>query len=116
VSGRRFGLGWFHHGKWETQHFSHTGMRTMSSGSTERTGTEIHLHARIFRTIGPPGGQWYVDIDDLMDPQPDDPYWYGYFDSQRAAIDAACQRIAALQLDRLARISEQLLPRAISFA
>lgn len=88
----------------------------MSSSSTERTGTEIHLHARIFRTIGPPGGQWYVDIDDLMDPLPDDPYWYGYYDSQRAAIDAACQQIAALQLGQPARISQQLLPMAIFFA
>jgi hypothetical protein len=86
------------------------------SSSTARTGTEIHLHARIFRTISPPGGQWYVDIDDLMDPRPDDPYWYGYYDSQRAAIDAACQRIAALQLGQPVRISQQLLPRAISFA
>jgi hypothetical protein len=49
-----------------------------------------------------------------MDPQPDDPYWFGYYDSQRAAIEAACQRIAALQLDRLPRISQQ--PRATSAA
>jgi hypothetical protein len=91
-------------------------MRAMSSFGTAPAGTEIHLHARIFRTIGPPGGHWYVDIDDLTDPQPDDPYWYGYYESQRAAIDAACQRIAAPQLDRLTRISQQLLPRATSAA
>jgi hypothetical protein len=64
----------------------------------------------------PTGRPWYVDVDDLTDPQPDDPYWYGYYESQRAAIDAACQRIAALQLDRLTRISQQLLPRATSAA
>ena len=88
----------------------------MNSFGTGLAGTEIHLHARIFRTMGPPGGHWYVDVDDLTDPQPDDPYWYGYYESQRAAIDAACQRIAALQLERLARISQQLLPRATSAA
>jgi hypothetical protein len=63
---------------------------------------------------GPPGGHWYVDVDDLTDPQPDDLYWYGYYESQPAAIDAVCQRIRILQLDRLARISKQLLPRATS--
>jgi hypothetical protein len=88
----------------------------MNSFDTASAGTEIHLRARIFRTIGPPGGHWYVDVDDLRDPQPDDPYWYGYYESQRAAIDAACQRIAALRLDRLTRISQQLLPRATSAA
>lgn len=57
-------------------------------------GTELHLHARIFRT----GRDWYADIDDETDPQPDDPYWCGTYASQRAAIDAACARIAALHL------------------
>ncbi|MFC0626539.1 hypothetical protein [Kribbella deserti] len=67
----------------------------------------IHLHARVFRrTQAPPGAAWYVDIDDLDDPQPDDPYWYGYFCSQRAAIDAACERMAAAQAERLYRLSE----------
>jgi hypothetical protein len=89
-------------------------MRAMNSFGTAPAGTEIHLHARIFRTIGP-GSHWYVDVDDLTDPQPDDPYWYGYYESQRAAIDAACQELAALQLDR-ARISQQLLPTATSAA
>ncbi|HEU4947979.1 MAG TPA: hypothetical protein VFT31_12570 [Kribbella sp.] len=80
-------------------------------------GTQVHLHARIFRrTEGPPGSPWYVDIDDLADPQPDDPYWYGYYGSQRAAVDAACQRMAALRRDRPARISQQALPRATSAA
>ena len=69
-------------------------------------GTGLHLRARVFRrTGGPPGGPWYVDIDDPADPQPDDPYWYGYYGSQRAAVEAACQRIAAL---------ERLLPSAIA--
>lgn len=69
----------------------------------------IHLHARVFRRPeGPPGSVWYVDVDDLDDPQPDDPYWYGYFCSQRAAIDAACERIAAAQANRLHRLSESL--------
>jgi hypothetical protein len=88
----------------------------MNSFGTPPAGTEIHLHARIFRTIGPLGGHWYVDVDDLTDPQPDDPYWYGYYESQPAAIDAACQRIGALQLDRLARVSQQPLPKATSAA
>lgn len=67
-------------------------------------GTEIHLHARIFRT----GSDWYADIDDQVDPQPDDPYWYGHYESQRAAIDAACERIAALHLHHTERLSHQL--------
>jgi hypothetical protein len=79
-------------------------MRAMNSFGTAPASTEIHLHARVFRTIGPPGSHWYVDVDDLADPQPDDPYWYGYYESQRAAIDAACQELAAFQLDR-ARIN-----------
>jgi hypothetical protein len=73
-------------------------MRAMNSFGKAPASTEIHLHARVFRTIGPPGGQWYVDVDDLTDPQPDDPYWYGYYDSQRAAIDAACREIAARRM------------------
>jgi len=68
-------------------------------------GTEIHLHARVFRA----GCDWYADIDDHLDPQPDDPYWYGYYDSQRAAIDAACERIAAFNRAKAERISQQLL-------
>ena len=55
-------------------------------------GTEIHLHARVFRTAG----EWYADIDDELDPQLDNPLWYGSYASQRAAIDAACARIAAM--------------------
>ncbi|TCC45272.1 hypothetical protein E0H75_32795 [Kribbella capetownensis] len=65
-------------------------------------GTEIHLHARVFRTAG----AWYADIEDELDPQPDNPLWYGSYDSQRAAIDAACARIAAMHL---AQHSEQSL-------
>jgi len=57
-------------------------------------GTEVHLHARVFRTAG----EWYADIDDGLDPQPDNPLWYGSYTSQRAAIDAACARIAAMHL------------------
>ena len=57
-------------------------------------GTDIHLHARIFRTAG----EWYADIDDELDPQPDNPLWYGSYNTQRAAIDAACARIAAMHL------------------
>lgn len=100
-----------------TTHDSH-GTRAMnSSGTALARGTEIHLHARVFRrSEGPPGASWYVDVDDLDDPQPDDPFWCGCFGSQQAAIDAACERIAAFRLDRLARLSEQLLLEATSAA
>ncbi|MGW6276649.1 hypothetical protein [Kribbella sp. NPDC055071] len=57
-------------------------------------GLQIHLHARVFRTAG----EWYADIDDKLDPQPDNPLWWGSYESQRAAIDAACARIAAMHL------------------
>ena len=83
------------------------GMRAMND-----LGTEIHLHARVFRA----GCDWYADIDDHLDPQPDDPYWYGYYGSQRAAVDAACERIAALNLAKAQRLSEQLLSLATSTA
>lgn len=59
-------------------------------------GTDIHLHARIFRTAG----EWYADIEDELDPQPDNPLWYGSYTTQRAAIDAACARIAAMRLSQ----------------
>jgi uncharacterized protein YciU (UPF0263 family) len=59
-------------------------------------GIQIHLHARVFRTAG----EWYADVDDELDPQPDNPLWWGCYDSQRAAIDAACARIAAMRLAR----------------
>jgi len=52
---------------------------------TERTGTEIHL----LRTDIPDRSgrrRRGTLIDDLMDPLPDDPYWYGLLRSQRAAI------------------------------
>jgi hypothetical protein len=58
--------------------------------------TQIHLHARVFRTAG----EWYADIGDEDDPQPDNPLWWGSYDSQRAAITAACERIAALHRAR----------------
>ena len=38
-------------------------------------GTEIHLHARVFRTAG----EWYADVDDELDPQPDNPLWCGSY-------------------------------------
>jgi hypothetical protein len=87
--------------------FSLNGMRAMND-----LGTEIHLHARVFRA----GCEWYADLDDQGDPQPDDPYWYGYYESQRAAIEAACARLAAFNLARATRISEQLLLTATSLA
>jgi hypothetical protein len=68
-------------------------------------GTELHLHARIFRT----GTTWYADIDDAGDPLPEDPYWYGLYESQRAAIDAACTRIAALRRTQCNRLSHGVL-------
>lgn len=66
-------------------------------------GIDIHLHARVFRTEG----VWYADVDDEEDPQPDDPFWCGSYESQRAAIDAACARIAAMHLAHTTRLSEQ---------
>ena len=59
---------------------------------------------------------WYADIDDAGDRQPDDPYWYGYYTTQRAAIDAACARLAAYHLTRAERISHQLLSTATTSA
>jgi hypothetical protein len=81
----------------------------MNDTATE-LGTELHLHARIFRTAH----HWYADIDDPEDPQPEDPFWYGLYDSQRAAIDAACTRIAALHRTQCHRLS--LMPPATKSA
>lgn len=68
-------------------------------------GTEIHLHARIFRT----GTTWYADVDNDLDPQPDNPYWYGLYHSQRTAIEAACARLAAFKLEQAERLTHQPL-------
>ncbi|HEY3005913.1 MAG TPA: hypothetical protein VGJ44_26435 [Kribbellaceae bacterium] len=59
--------------------------------------TEVHLRARIFRceALGAPA-PWYADIDDPTYPQPDEPYWYSYYETQSAALVAACDRLAAL--------------------
>ncbi|MER7243733.1 hypothetical protein [Kribbella sp. NPDC000426] len=54
------------------------------------------LHARIFRTLD----EWYADVDDELDPQPDNPLWYGSYSSQHAAIEAACERLAAFHRAR----------------
>ena len=77
----------------------------------------LHLHARVFHCEGPPGTSWYVDIDDLDDAQPDDPFWYGYFATQPAAIDAACSLLRHLSHDplldqHLTRISQRSSPTA----
>lgn len=66
-------------------------------------GTDVHLHARVFRTAD----EWYADVDDELDPQPDNPFWCGSYASQRAAIDAACARIAVMHLAHLNRLNEQ---------
>ena len=68
-------------------------------------GIAVHLHARIFRTAG----EWYADVDDELDPQPDNPLWYGSYNSQRAAIEAACTRIAAMHLAHQASDSFRLV-------
>lgn len=68
-------------------------------------GTDVHLHARVFRTVD----EWYADVDDGLDPQPDNPLWWGSYDSQRAAIDAACARIAAIRLAHRASDSLRLV-------
>jgi hypothetical protein len=61
------------------------------------------LHARIFRT----SDEWYADVDDELDPQPDNPLWWGSYDSQRAAITAACERIAALHRAHVLHLDDQ---------
>ena len=66
-------------------------------------GVEVHLHARVFRTAD----EWYADVDDELDPQPDNPFWCGSYGSQRAAIDAACARIAAMHLAHTYRLAER---------
>ena len=54
---------------------------------------ENHLHARVFRTAG----EWYADVDDELDPQPDNPLWWGSYDSHPAALNAACAHLLSLQ-------------------
>lgn len=71
-------------------------------------GLEVHLHARVFRTAD----EWYADVDDELDPQPDNPFWCGSYASQRAAIDAACERIATLHRAQAERLSHQSMPQA----
>jgi hypothetical protein len=51
------------------------------------------LHARVFRTAD----EWYADVDDELDPQPDNPLWWGAYETQPAALEAACARLAALR-------------------
>ncbi|TWD82310.1 hypothetical protein FB561_3440 [Kribbella amoyensis] len=68
-------------------------------------GTALHLHARIFRT----GTGWYADVDDELDPQPDNPQWCGLYHSHRAAIDAACAHIAARNLHRIQQLGTPTL-------
>jgi hypothetical protein len=63
------------------------------------------LHARVFRTTD----EWYADVDDELDPQPDNPLWYGSYTTQKAALDAACARIAAYHR---ARAERRPLPQA----
>jgi hypothetical protein len=71
-------------------------------------GLEVHLHARVFRTAD----EWYADVDDELDPQPDNPFWCGSYESQRAAIDAACERIATLRRTHAERLNHQSMPQA----
>ncbi|NIK61869.1 hypothetical protein [Kribbella shirazensis] len=52
-----------------------------------------HLHARVFRT----SDEWYADVDDELDPQPDNPLWWGWYTSQQAALQAACNHLATLE-------------------
>ena len=62
------------------------------------TATQVRLRARVFRCeCGE--APWYVDIDDQECPQPDHPYWYAYYDSQADALDAACDQLAAHDLE-----------------
>jgi hypothetical protein len=84
----------------------------MRSTNPSAVGSEIHVHARVFRyPAASPERSWYVDIDDPGDQRPDDPFWYGCFESHRAAIDAAWNQITALRDDPrpgagLARVSD----------
>jgi hypothetical protein len=54
---------------------------------------DSQLHARIFRTAD----QWYADVDDELDPQPDNPLWWGSYTTQQAALQAACDHLATLE-------------------
>jgi hypothetical protein len=54
---------------------------------------ELQLHARVFRSAG----EWYADVDDELDPQPDNPLWFGSYHSQQAALDAACTHLLAMR-------------------
>ena len=51
------------------------------------------LHARVFRTMD----EWYADVDNQLDPQPDNPLWHGSYPTQPAALEAACTHLAALE-------------------
>jgi hypothetical protein len=59
--------------------------------------TEVQFRARVFRcqAQGAPA-PWYADIDDPAYPQPDQPYWYAFCESQSDALDAVCTRLAAI--------------------
>jgi hypothetical protein len=66
------------------------------TGNTMQS-TEVHFRARVFRCeFEDTPAPWYADIDDQDYPQPDQPLWYAYYESQAAALDAACSRLAAL--------------------
>jgi hypothetical protein len=69
----------------------------MSTTGKTMHSTQVQLRARIFRcqADGAPA-PWYADIDDPAYPQPDQPYWYSYYESQSDALDAACHRLATL--------------------
>lgn len=54
----------------------------------------IHVHRR------PLGGGWCADIDDELDRQPDDPYWFiENCGSVAEAVTAACDQLAAMAGD-----------------
>jgi hypothetical protein len=59
--------------------------------------TTVHLRIHVHRR---PQGGWCADIDDELDRQPDDPYWFiGNCGSVAEAVTAACDQLAAMAAD-----------------
>jgi len=54
----------------------------------------MNLHVRV---VHYGDRHWYADIDDVDDPQPDNPFWYAdRCRSHAQALEAACAELIAL--------------------
>ncbi|MFK4082774.1 hypothetical protein ACI2LF_01580 [Kribbella sp. NPDC020789] len=54
----------------------------------------MNLHVRV---VHYGDRHWYADIDDVDDPQPDNPFWYlDHCRSHAQALEAACAELIAL--------------------